>query len=46
MVASLVVTEVSTPLLHMREFLKELCIVGTDINLLVDVRTVLNNCMK
>lgn len=39
MVASLFVTEISSPLLHLREILKEFGIKDTDLNLLVDVRT-------
>ncbi|XP_078174734.1 TRAM, LAG1 and CLN8 (TLC) lipid-sensing domain containing protein [Carex rostrata] len=37
MVATLWITEMSTPLLHTREFLKELGIRDTDLNLLVDI---------
>ncbi|BAD81243.1 unknown protein [Oryza sativa Japonica Group] len=37
MVASLFVTEISSPLLHLREILKEFGIKDTDLNLLVDI---------
>ncbi|XP_062207760.1 uncharacterized protein LOC133909372 [Phragmites australis] len=37
MVASLFVTEISSPLLHLREMLKEFGVRDTDLNLLVDV---------
>ncbi|KAF0897958.1 hypothetical protein E2562_001652, partial [Oryza meyeriana var. granulata] len=37
MVASLLVTEISSPLLHLREILKEFGVKDTDLNLLVDV---------
>uniref|UniRef100_J3KYI0 TLC domain-containing protein n=2 Tax=Oryza brachyantha TaxID=4533 RepID=J3KYI0_ORYBR len=37
MVASLLVTEISSPLLHLREILKEFGIKDTDLNLLVDI---------
>ncbi|KAJ3694301.1 hypothetical protein LUZ60_009781 [Juncus effusus] len=37
MIASLFITEISTPFLHMREILKEFGIKDTDLNLLVDV---------
>lgn len=37
MVASLLVTEISSPLLHLREMLKEFGVRDTDLNLLVDV---------
>ncbi|CAO2174096.1 unnamed protein product [Urochloa humidicola] len=37
MVATLFVTEISSPLLHLREILKEFGIKDTDLNLLVDV---------
>jgi hypothetical protein len=37
MVASLLITEISSPLLHLREMLKEFGVRDTDLNLLVDV---------
>lgn len=37
MVACMVVTEISSPLLHLREMLKELGVKDTDLNLLVDI---------
>ncbi|KAL6627656.1 hypothetical protein ACP70R_031382 [Stipagrostis hirtigluma subsp. patula] len=37
MVASLFITEISSPLLHLREILKEFGVRDTDLNLLVDV---------
>lgn len=37
MVASMLVTEMSSPLLHLREMLKELGVRDTELNLLVDV---------
>uniref|UniRef100_A0A0E0JGP2 TLC domain-containing protein n=1 Tax=Oryza punctata TaxID=4537 RepID=A0A0E0JGP2_ORYPU len=37
MVASLFVTEISSPLLHLREILKEFGVKDTDLNLLVDI---------
>jgi hypothetical protein len=37
MVASLLITEVSSPLLHLREMLKEFGVRDTELNLLVDV---------
>ncbi|KAL5227469.1 hypothetical protein ABZP36_015734 [Zizania latifolia] len=37
MVASMFVTEISSPLLHLREILKEFGIKDTDLNLLVDI---------
>jgi hypothetical protein len=39
LVACLIVTEITAPLLHLREMLKELGIKDTDLNLLVDVRS-------
>lgn len=37
MVAALFITELSSPLLHLRELLKELGYKGTDLNLAADV---------
>lgn len=37
MVASLFITEISSPLLHLREMLKEFGVRDTDLNLVVDV---------
>ncbi|VAH59950.1 TLC domain-containing protein 5-like [Triticum urartu] len=37
LVACLLVTEISSPLLHLREMLKELGVKDTDLNLLVDI---------
>jgi hypothetical protein len=37
MVACLFITEISSPLLHLREMLKEFGVRDTDLNLLVDV---------
>jgi hypothetical protein len=37
MVASQFITEISSPLLHLREILKEFGVRDTDLNLLVDV---------
>ena len=37
MVASMFITEISSPLLHLREMLKEFGVRDTDLNLLVDV---------
>lgn len=39
MVASLWITEISSPFLHLRELLKELGYRDTDLNLTVDVST-------
>ena len=42
LVACLIVTEISSPLLHLREMLKEVGIRDTDLNLLADVRAPLS----
>ncbi|XBI17369.1 hypothetical protein VPH35_059440 [Triticum aestivum] len=39
MMACMFITEISSPLLHLREMLKELGVKDTDLNLLVDVYT-------
>ncbi|KAJ3694300.1 hypothetical protein LUZ60_009780 [Juncus effusus] len=41
LVATLVITEISSPFLHMREILKEFGIKDTDLNLLVDVSQII-----
>jgi hypothetical protein len=38
MMACMFITEISSPLLHLREMLKEVGVKDTDLNLLVDVR--------